>query len=211
MAVERWYVSDHHLFHHNILEYGQRPFKNLGEMHDALVTYHNERVKSNDHVSFLGDLTIKRGGKVDKEIVGRELRRYQGHKRLFLGNHDHWNPSVYADMGFEKIYGTWRCEEGFVCSHIPLHPKSLSTTTACVHGHIHQAPTYEPIVFKEWKRSNGKIVPARVVPYINVSVENISYRPIHLDEILAIIKKYNMKLDETRMDTGSDIPGGGAA
>lgn len=188
--TNRWYVSDHHLFHQNILKYGERPFDTLKEMHEALVTFHNELVKPPDHVSFLGDVTMLRGGKVDKEKFSKEIKKYNGHKRLYLGNHDHWSVDFYRNF-FEKIYATWKSEEGFVCSHIPLHPKSLSTSKANVHGHIHQAPAYDPVVFREWQKSNGKVMPAKVVPYINVSVEAIDYRPIHLDEILAIIKKHN--------------------
>ncbi len=191
MEINHWFVSDHHLAHFNILEYGKRPFATLAEMHDALLQYHNELVKPQDHVSFLGDVTLKRGGRLDREWLIAEIRRYNGHKRLYLGNHDHLSIDTYRAAGFEKIYASWRCEEGFVSSHIPLHPKSLSTVTANVHGHIHQAPTYEPVVFKEWTKDNGKIIPARVVPYINVSVEVINYRPINKDEILAIIRRIN--------------------
>lgn len=190
--ADRWYVSDHHLAHYNILQYAERPFKNLEEMHDALVQYHNERVKPQDHVSFLGDLTLKRGGRLDKEWIATEIRRYNGHKRLYLGNHDHFPVKFYVDAcGFEKVYATWKSEEGFISSHFPLHPRSLGSSTANVHGHIHQNKGFEPVVFEEWKRDNGKVVPAKVVPYINVSVEAINYRPIHLDEILEIIRKAN--------------------
>ena len=189
--AERWFISDHHLGHYNILKYGERPFANLQEMHDALVQFHNELVKPQDHVSFLGDLTIKRGGRLDKEWITAELKRYNGHKRLYLGNHDHWPVEFYRAIGFEKVYATWKCEEGFITSHIPLHPRSLMGSTANVHGHIHQNPAYEPIVVPEWKRDNGKVVPARTIPYINVSVEAVNYRPVHLDEILAAIKKLN--------------------
>jgi calcineurin-like phosphoesterase family protein len=196
MAINHWFISDHHLAHWNIIQYGQRPFKNLQEMHDALVTYHNELVKPQDHVSFLGDVTIKRGGRLDKLWLADEIRRYNGHKRLYLGNHDHFPIRTYLDAGFEKIYASWRCEEGFICSHIPLHPRSLSTATANVHGHIHQAPAYEPVVFKgdEFGEGSGKRrrnKGPRVVPYINVSVEAVNYRPISKDEILTIIAKVN--------------------
>jgi calcineurin-like phosphoesterase family protein len=189
MAAERWYVSDHHLAHWNILQYGKRPFASLTEMHDKLLTLHNERVKPNHHVSFLGDVTLKRGGRLDREWFVKEIRRYNGHKRLYLGNHDHLPLKTYVEAGFEKVYATWRCEEGFITSHIPLHPRSLSTATANVHGHIHQAAEYEPVVFPEWVTDRGKTHPARVVPYINVSVEAIDYAPIHLDEILQRIRK----------------------
>lgn len=188
--INHWYVSDHHLAHYNILEYGNRPFKTLAEMHDALVTYHNELVKPQDHVSFLGDVTLKRGGRLDKLWLADEIRRYNGHKRLYLGNHDHFPVSAYLSAGFEKIYATWRCNEGFICSHFPLHPRSLSTATANVHGHIHQATAYEPVVFNGKELDRDKSEP-RVVPYINVSVEAIGYKPINKDEILERIRQAN--------------------
>jgi calcineurin-like phosphoesterase family protein len=194
--ANRWYVSDHHLGHYNILRYGDRPFKDLGEMHDALLTFHNELVKPQDHVSFLGDLTLKRGGRLDKEWLATEIRRYNGHKRLFLGNHDHFPVSFYVGAaGFEKVYATWRSEEGFITSHIPIHPRSLGSATANVHGHIHQNPAYDPVVFEvnevNRNQKSRRKLPKRVVPYINVSVEAVNYRPVHLDEILAIIKRVN--------------------
>lgn len=180
--AERWYCSDHHLGHWNIIKYGNRPFKDLAEMHDALVTYHNELVKPNDHFSFLGDVTIKRGGKLDKEWFTKEMKRYNGHGRLYLGNHDHWPVKVYLDAGFEKIYATWRSEERVLCSHIPIHPRSLGSASCNVHGHIHQNPDYEPVVVGE-----------RVIPYINVCVEVTGYKPVHLDEILQRVRIVNGK------------------
>lgn len=192
MSINHWYISDHHLAHFNILEYGQRPFKTLAEMHDALVTYHNELVKPQDHVSFLGDVTLKRGGKLDKEWLAAEIRRYNGHKRLYLGNHDHFPIRTYLDAGFEKIYATWRTEEGLLCSHFPLHPRSLSSVIANIHGHIHQNPAYEPVSFAGNEEDRHKRS-ARLVPYINVSVEAINYKPINKDEILAIVARVNGK------------------
>jgi calcineurin-like phosphoesterase family protein len=193
--MEHWFVSDHHLAHFNILRYGERPFANLAEMHDMLVQYHNELVKPNHHVSFLGDVTIKRGGRLDKEWFSAEIKRYNGHKRLYLGNHDHWPTAFYLNF-FEKVYATWRCEEGFICSHFPLHPRSLTSATANVHGHIHQTPAYESVMFKgdefgEGAGENRRKREKRIVPYINVSVEAINYRPINKDEILAIIRRAN--------------------
>jgi calcineurin-like phosphoesterase family protein len=193
--AERWYVSDHHLWHYNILEYGQRPFANLNEMHDTLLNRHNMLVKPQDHVSFLGDMCILRGGRNQREMFIKEIRKYNGHKRLFLGNHDHWPIQVYLDAGFEKIYATHRTDEGFICSHFPLHPRSLTGATANVHGHIHQHPVYDSVVIKgnEFmdQAVNRRKIQPRIVPYINVSVENIGYAPINLDTILTIIKKVN--------------------
>lgn len=192
--ADRWYISDHHLGHWNIIQYAERPFKTLAEMHDALVQFHNELVKPQDHVSFLGDLTLKRGGRLDKEWLAAEIRRYNGHKRLYLGNHDHMPVKHYLDAcGFEKVYATWRSEEGFISSHFPLHPRSLGSATANVHGHIHQNAAYDPVVFEGYA---DKPKPKRVVPYINVSVEAVNYRPVHIDTILTMIRKANPHMNE---------------
>lgn len=179
--VDQWYISDHHLWHDNIIKYANRPFKNCVEMHEALLDWHNEIVKPQDHVSFLGDVTLKRGGHIDRKIFTDEVKKYNGHKRLYLGNHDHFPIKTYTEV-FEKIYATWRTEDNIILSHIPIHPRSLGSVVANVHGHIHDNPEYDPAVIT---LKNGK---TRVVPYINVCVEAINYRPVHRDELLARIE-----------------------
>lgn len=98
--MNRYFSSDHHLWHHNIIEYSKRPFDNVQQMNEAILTYHNMIVKPNDHISFLGDVTLKRGGRIDREMFIKEVRKYNGHKRLYLGNHDHFPIKVYLDAGF---------------------------------------------------------------------------------------------------------------
>ena len=189
--VNRWYISDHHLWHENILTYGRRPFSNLKEMHEALLERHNSVVKNNDHVSFLGDVTLWRGGRTQRESFINTLKKYNGHKRLYLGNHDHFPIKVYLEI-FEKIYATWRSDEGIICSHFPLHPSTLGSAIANVHGHIHQNPSPEPVRF-DGKEHFDRRLPKKIVPYINVSVEVVNYTPVHLDEILAIVDRVNDK------------------
>lgn len=150
-------------------------------MHECLLDYHNQTVKPQDHVNFLGDITLLRGGSIDRKMFLDEIKRYHGHRRLFLGNHDHFPVKVYLEV-FEKLYATWRITEGLVFSHIPIHPRSLGSAIANVHGHIHNNPDYEPTVIGD-----------RVVPYINVCVEAVNYRPVHLDELLSRVKLINGK------------------
>ena len=186
--VHRWFSSDHHLSHGNIIKYQNRPFKNIYEMDEALLTYHNELVRPEDHVSFLGDVTIRRGGRIDKEWFKTEMRKYNGHKRLYLGNHDHFPIQVYIDAGFEKVYGTWRDESGILFSHIPVHPNSLGSANANVHGHIHGNPDYPP---HQYTDTEGH---TRCKPYVNISVEVTEYRPISFDELEARIQKVKEKV-----------------
>lgn len=182
--MNRWFVSDHHLWHDNIIRFCKRPFSNVKEMNEALLTYHNAVVKPEDHVSFLGDVTLMRGGRQERELFINEVRKYNGHKRLYLGNHDHWPMKVYLDAGFEKIYATWRDQQGVLFSHVAIHPSSMGTATANVHGHIHnnQSGKFEPVI--QIDKLANKIVYA---PYINISVEVINYTPVHYDALTAMI------------------------
>lgn len=178
--AERWYISDTHFGHYNIINYCKRPFQNTKEMDEYMKTMWNETVKPQDHITHLGDVTMDRGGRVAREQFIKFIRSLNGHKRLLLGNHDHFPTKVYLDAGFEKIYGTWRTEERLLFSHIPIHPASLGTSRANVHGHIHSNPDYEPVVMDD-----------RIVPYINCSVEVIHYKPIHLDELFRRVNEVN--------------------
>ena len=189
--MERWVVSDHHFWHDSIITYCKRPFANSLEMNEALVEYHNSYVKPEDHVYFLGDVTMRRRGKGEKDEFKKLIRSMHGHKTLFLGNHDHWPTEVYLDAGFEKIRATWRDQDGIIYSHIPIHPSSIGSARANVHGHIHnnQGSEFEPVV-KVYAKQEG-IPPLRVVkPYINVSVEVINYHPVTVGWIKEQVKKY---------------------
>lgn len=186
----RWFCSDHHLGHENIIKYQDRPFDNVHIMDKMLLELHNTYVKPEDHVYFLGDVTMRRGGRVQQDDFIREMKRWNGHKRLFLGNHDHFPAKTYLEAGFEKIYATWRDEQGILYSHMPVHPTSIGSARANVHGHIHGNPSSPPAVFTD---KDGKVW---VKPYINVSVEVTNYRPINFDELMARIEKAKREYEE---------------
>lgn len=189
--MEIWISSDLHLFHENIIRYCNRPFANADVMTEALIQYHNERVKPPDHWYHLGDLTMLRGS-VNSQQAQRTIaavKRMNGHKRTLLGNHDHFPPKVYLECGFEKIVGTGQWLDGMILSHYPIHPSSLGRAKACVHGHTHDAPD-EPakITIKE-------DLSVLVQPYVNVSIERTDYRPLSLDEVKQAVQ---MRIDRMK-------------
>lgn len=179
--VEKYIVSDWHLFHHNILEYAERPFKDVAEMNDALLTYHNELVKPQDHYYMLGDATILRGSPNGKQATMFKdlVRKFNGHGRIILGNHDHFLPQVYMEAGFKVIRGSGRWLDNILLSHYPVHPNSIGTATANVHGHCHEKPDLPPARSKGYKEDDPEIIR----PYISVCVERTSYRPLSLEEV----------------------------
>lgn len=172
-------VSDHHFGHENIIKYCGRPFKNAQEMDECMIDYHNQWVKPEDHVRFLGDVTMSRGGRPEQEKFIRLIKRLNGHKRLILGNHDHFLPGVYVEAGFEKIQGTGQWTgDGIIYSHYPIHPDNFGRAQSNVHGHIHQHASPKP-VFNE-----GGFMKV----YLNVCVEMIGYHPIPLEQVKGLIK-----------------------
>lgn len=172
-----WLISDTHFRHQNMYGFltaaGQRvrPRWDLAEDADAhMMEMWNQIVKPEDHVWHLGDVTMNRTAQQQDQFIGF-IRRLHGHKRLVLGNHDHFPIHAYIAAGFDKIVGSHR-HAGLIYSHIPLHPDAVGSPKilANVHGHIHERPS-----------PPGK--------YINVCVEHTNYTPIHLDEVLALARR----------------------
>ena len=176
-----WVTSDSHFGHHNIIEYAGRPFDSADQMDAYMVEQWNERVKPQDHVYHLGDVTMARSSN-QVEWFTKLIKSLHGHKRLILGNHDHFPVKTYVNAGFEKIRGTgaW-LGNGLLLSHFPVHPSSIGVRSiACVHGHIHEKLSPPPVI----RDTDGA-----KIPYINVSVEVTGYGPISIDEVQARIRK----------------------
>lgn len=185
--VQLWFASDHHFDHRNMVEKFKlddgspsRPFASVEEMNEIMIERHNKVVKSNHHVYFLGDLTMHRQ---IGQIKYRILDRLQGHKRLLLGNHDGDKIENYLKY-FEKIFAS-RVIDNMLFTHIPVHPESLGRFKANIHGHSHHN-SYKPIMKIDQK---GYGPHERKVPYINISVEKIDYRPVSLEEIQSMVEK----------------------
>lgn len=173
-----WFTSDSHFHHANIITFCNRPFADVRAMNDALVEGWNSRVQPSDHIYHLGDVTMER----DNQGRGLGiLERCNGHKRLILGNHDHYAMKHYLKY-FEKVMAM-NVIGGMRFTHIPVHPASMGRVAANVHGHIHNNQSEE---FKPVKRYDGK---GGVIPYINISVEVTDYHPVSLEEIKEMVRK----------------------
>lgn len=175
--MEQWFSSDWHIFHENIITFCDRPFKNADEMTEALIERHNALVKPEDHFTSLGDVTMIRGSRANQLRMINTVKRFNGHKRLILGNHDHFPVEVYLEAGFEKIYAMHMIDN-IRFTHIAIHPDSMGQASANVHGHIHNQKASSPVF--RWGADN---VVNAVKPYINISLEETDYRPLTLGMI----------------------------
>jgi calcineurin-like phosphoesterase family protein len=173
---EVFFIGDTHFGHKNILLYepedrqykefsSSRPFKDIDEHDEYLVTEWNKVVGDKDIVFVLGDFCFGR----DNIDIASCLN---GRKRLIMGNHDIYPAELYLKH-FEKIYGALFYKK-YLLTHIPVHP-SHARTIVNVHGHLHS---------KSVRNDNINIT------YVNVSCEQIAMRPISMDELN--VKIYRM-------------------
>lgn len=79
----RWFTSDTHFFHQRVIEYDNRPYKDVVEMQDCLIRNWNMCVSKKDIVYHLGDFAFG-NPKRWKPIVDQ----LQGNIVLIRGNHD---------------------------------------------------------------------------------------------------------------------------
>lgn len=187
-----WFSSDLHLWHSNIIKYCNRPFDDANQMTERLRELHNERVKPEDKWYHLGDLTMLRNKNTFQGIID-EMKKWNGHKRTILGNHDHLPLEVYTQI-FEKIVGTGRWFDNYWWSHFPIHPSGMGNADACIHGHIHDSPSPDPVITKD--ENTGRVI---YKPYINLSVEATNYRPVHLDEVRQMVIKAKGEFEQVRL------------
>lgn len=161
-------ISDTHFAHRNIVKFlcedgsKVRPWDDIDQMAEDMVKWWNEVVKPQDKVYHLGDVAIARRG-LDV------LKRLNGRKILIRGNHDIFKLKDYAEH-FDDIRGVHVIDKHrVIMSHIPLHfDQTSSRWVGNIHGHLHTNTMDDPF-------------------YTNVSVEQINFRPVPLDDVL---KKY---------------------
>lgn len=161
-----YFCADLHLDQPSIIKFRDQ-FTDHKEHDLFLKENYHKVVRPKDFVNMVGDICMS-------PAAIEELRTWNGIKSIYLGNHDNAEfkkrgvslemlQSVFED----RIYGFAR-KHGFWVSHCPIHPVELRNRN-CVHGHVH----------------SNNIDDLR---YFNVSMENIDYTPISLEEIRSIFK-----------------------
>ena len=154
----RWFTSDLHFGHNNIIRYCNRPFADAEQMNDAIISKWNESVDPNDDVWVLGDLamghlrdTVPLAGHLNGRItllcgnhdapwLGRSAKTRARHRDLYLSTGMTVLPgeSITIDIGGRSA----------VCSHFPylgdshdedrfIEHRPLDNGEWLLHGHVH--------------------------------------------------------------------------
>ena len=170
-----WLISDTHFGHENILKFKDGGecgplirgslFSSVEEMDEYMIMQWNRYIKPGDKVYHLGDVFFG-----DKEAFIKKWKRLNGQKRLILGNHD--DAKFFAKHELVAKIDVWRMfpEFGLLLTHVPVHESTLyegrfkGQTAINVHGHLHQNPAPSPM-------------------HRCVSVEQIDFTPIHIEDV----------------------------
>lgn len=175
----RFFTSDTHFGHENVIKYSRRPFANAAEMNREIVRRWNAVVGSNDVIFHLGDFSFL-GSERTTDIVGA----LRGLIVLVRGNHDDRPERFFHTvMPHDRIVirgATVRLSHyPYRGTEIPDDSRDYSDRQLendggwLLHGHVHE----------KWKVRDRMI---------NVGVDQWNYTPVSEDEIANIIMKGSM-------------------
>jgi calcineurin-like phosphoesterase family protein len=117
-----WFSSDWHLFHNNVIHLSKRPFRNNGEMHEAIVSRMLAVCRPGDTLVLVGDITF--GNTEQTRAVLNALRKAGVRLVIVRGNHDPDTMQLY-NMGFDLVVDRMEFRirgRRVVVHHFPFRP-----------------------------------------------------------------------------------------
>jgi calcineurin-like phosphoesterase family protein len=167
-----FFTSDTHFGHKNIIKYSNRPYKDVTEMNEALITNWNKVVGPNDTVWHLGDFAF-----VKLYEFKKILNQLNGDIHCILGNHDGLIEDNRRDLlNHGKIlsiqhYAELKHNGKLFC----LFHYGQRTWNRIHHGAIHL-----------YGHSHGTLEPYQRSVDVGIDCMEITaeYRPVHIDEVI---------------------------
>ncbi|MCD8307027.1 MAG: metallophosphoesterase family protein [Clostridia bacterium] len=175
----KYYISDLHFFHDNIIRFENRPFNDMYDMITSMIERWNETVTPEDEVYVLGDVFFK--AKDSRQCVAI-MQALNGTKHCIRGNHDKAlrNENIAAQFADIKELDMVKDNGRMIMlCHYPMESWcARSHGTYMLYGHIHT----------HWG-SISRALPNRY----NVCCEVLNYRPHTLDELIVDDMDYRNK------------------
>ncbi|VDG20488.1 metallophosphoesterase [Lactiplantibacillus mudanjiangensis] len=177
----QYFIADLHFYHEAIIDFSQRPFKDVADMNAQLIKNWNSVVQSpKDEVYVLGDFLYHGTGAQANAL----LRQLRGKKYLIKGNHEDY----LADPDFDqslfdwiKGYETFKYHRRqFVLFHYPiLEWDGYFKQSILLYGHVHNTRV---------DFFNGTLG----VNAVNVGADLINYRPISIEQVIDLVNEREM-------------------
>lgn len=168
----KYFISDLHFYHKNIIKFEGRPFDSVEDMNNKLIENWNSTVKKNDDIYILGDFSFG-----NQKLTLELLQKLNGKKFLIRGNHDHVidkNPRIYSEFEWVKDYYVLKYNNlKFILFHFPIQVWNCQHYGSIhLYGHVHgNTKTNHPMILN-LKNS------------FNVSADVLNFSPINIDDII---------------------------
>lgn len=141
-----WMTADLHLCHANVIQYCNRPFVNVAQMNEHLVSQ-TQKIRDDEWLVIVGDLAMG-----DHEEAMAWIRRIPGRKVLVLGNHDLKRNGECRYLAERSIDGqrplfdavlpflAWKdgLGQNVFVSHYPATVEHSTGRLVNYHGHLHR-------------------------------------------------------------------------
>ncbi len=207
----RFYISDLHFFHEGLLtKMDRRGFASCEEMHAYMIGKWNRKVRPQDEVVLLGDVSMGRG-KPTSDL----LNQLNGRLYLVKGNHDHY----LKDRRFDPARFEWVKDYAvlhdnkrkIVLCHYPImcydgqyqRDKEGNPKSYMLYGHVHD--TQDERLITRYIRQVGQTLhsppgggePSPVpCQMINCFCMFSDYTPLTLDEWIAVDGRRRAGMEE---------------
>ena len=203
----RYYIADLHFFHEILnTKMDKRGFENAAQMNEYMLRKWNRKVRPNDEVVILGDLSW---GK--PEETNQLLEKLNGRLYLIEGNHDRFSTDKkYNSKRFVWIKPYEEMKDNgrkVVLCHYPMmcyngqyyRDEQGNPKTYMLYGHVHDTHDQRLLEqFQEMTRQSTAIGPDDVERNIPCNMINCycgysDYTPLTLDEWIECDKKRREK------------------
>lgn len=171
---QRFFTSDLHFLHGNIIEFCKRPFKDINEMTNVITRNWNKKVGKEDDIYIAGDLSMLGDEKANKLVS--IMRRLNGKKHLIYGNHDRIKPFRYInDLCIESVHFPYlKLDNGWIIVHDPVLAVACPKDSVVIAGHVHTM--------------YGKVIPNELgMNIFNVGVDAWDFTPASEEELKVIL------------------------
>lgn len=174
-------TSDTHYYHHKIIKYCNRPFRDAYEMNQVMIDNWNKTVTEDDIVYHLGDVAFAKPYQTKDIFDKLKAKR----KILIAGNHDYGQQALntaYWKTMFDEVHQYYEIKYrnlNFVLFHFPMKEWNRKYHGSIhLHGHTHN---------RSQEKTSDLIY--------DVGVDGNNFTPVDLNHIIDIMSE-RKKSDE---------------